>query len=83
VRFVAQQTCLVCAAGPAMPTICALRKPARSAARSATNSQFPCADDIIASSIATVMKLWWQTLGLDPTIAARALWLETHPQALI
>jgi hypothetical protein len=22
---------------------------------------------------------WWQKLGLDPTQAARALWLETHP----
>jgi hypothetical protein len=22
---------------------------------------------------------WWQKAGLDPTIAARALWLETHP----
>jgi hypothetical protein len=22
---------------------------------------------------------WWQNAGLDPTIAARALWLETHP----
>jgi hypothetical protein len=22
---------------------------------------------------------WWQTAGLDPTIAARVLWLETHP----
>jgi hypothetical protein len=24
---------------------------------------------------------WWQTAGLDPTIAARVLWLETHPLA--
>jgi len=23
---------------------------------------------------------WWRKLGLDPTGAARALWLETHPQ---
>jgi ERF superfamily len=23
---------------------------------------------------------WWQKVGLDPTGAARALWLETHPQ---
>jgi hypothetical protein len=22
---------------------------------------------------------WWQKAGLDPTVAARALWLETHP----
>jgi len=24
---------------------------------------------------------WWQKLGLDPTSAARALWLTTHPQS--
>jgi hypothetical protein len=22
---------------------------------------------------------WWTNVGIDPTIAARALWLETHP----
>jgi hypothetical protein len=22
---------------------------------------------------------WWKTAGVDPTITARALWLETHP----
>jgi hypothetical protein len=23
---------------------------------------------------------WWEKLGLDPTVAARALWLEAHPE---
>jgi hypothetical protein len=23
---------------------------------------------------------WWEKLGVDPTGAARALWLTTHPQ---
>jgi len=22
---------------------------------------------------------WWTTAGIDPTVVARALWLETHP----
>ena len=22
---------------------------------------------------------WWQKAGIDPTITARVLWLETHP----
>ena len=22
---------------------------------------------------------WWKKTGIDPTVAARALWLETHP----
>ena len=25
---------------------------------------------------------WWEKTGLDPTVAARALWLETHPMAM-
>jgi hypothetical protein len=22
---------------------------------------------------------WWNKIGIDPTVAARALWMETHP----
>jgi len=22
---------------------------------------------------------WWKKAGIDPTVTARALWLETHP----
>jgi hypothetical protein len=25
---------------------------------------------------------WWQKVGVDPTVAARALWLETHPLSI-
>jgi hypothetical protein len=59
----------------ATPIICALHKPARSAARSVMSSRFRYAGDIIVSSIVTAMK----PRGGDPTRAARALWLETHP----
>jgi hypothetical protein len=38
-----------------------------------------CVEDTIARFIATAMKLWWEKTGLDPTVVARALWLETHP----
>jgi len=24
---------------------------------------------------------WWRKVGVDPTVAARALWLEMHPMA--
>jgi hypothetical protein len=23
--------------------------------------------------------IWWQKIGIDPTSAARVLWLKTHP----
>jgi hypothetical protein len=26
---------------------------------------------------------WWKNAGVDPTITARALWLETHPLPII
>ena len=26
---------------------------------------------------------WWRTAGLDPSTAARTLWLETHPMAQV
>jgi hypothetical protein len=25
---------------------------------------------------------WWKNVGVDPTTAARALWLETHPSPI-
>ena len=38
------------------------------------------AGDIIARSTAVAMKpLGGRTFGIDPTIVARGLWLETHP----
>ena len=39
-----------------------------------------CAAAIIARSIALVMKpRGGRSAGVDPTVTARALWLETHP----
>jgi hypothetical protein len=47
-------------------------------------TNLPChyAGDTIAKFIVTDEAAWWQQLGLDPAGAARALWLETHPQGL-
>jgi hypothetical protein len=56
VRFVAQQTCLVCGRQPCDAHHLALRKTMRSAARSATSLRSRSAEDIIARSIATAMK---------------------------
>jgi hypothetical protein len=54
VRFVSQQTCLVC--GRATPIICALCKTGHSAAGSATSSRSRCAGDTIAKFTVTGMK---------------------------
>lgn len=26
---------------------------------------------------------WWTTVGVDPTVTARALWLQTHPNLIV
>jgi hypothetical protein len=55
VRFVAQQTFLVC-------------------------GRQPCdAHHLRFSQDHGDETAWWQKIGLDPTTAARALWLQTHP----
>lgn len=68
-------------AGPATLIICVLPRAGHLVARSAMSSRCPCA----AATIAELHRhgdetAWWQKLGLDPTDAARALWLTTHPQ---
>ena len=63
-----------------MPITCGSRSTVRSGAKSATNSSSRCAAATIARSIASGDEAaWWKKTGIDPTVPARALWLETHP----
>jgi len=65
---------------PCRPIICNLRSHARLAARSATSSLSRFVGDITAKFIIVVMNpAWWNKVGIDPTVVARTLWLETHP----
>jgi hypothetical protein len=80
VRFVAKQPCLICGRTPSDPHH--LRFAQQRALGRKVSDEFTvplcrghhrevhrCDDEAI----------WWQKAGLDPTAAARALWLKTHP----
>jgi hypothetical protein len=82
VRHVARQPCLVCGRQPSDPHH--LRFTQSRALGRKVSDEFTvplcrghhrevhrCGDETA----------WWRKTGLDPTIAARALWLETHPMA--
>jgi len=82
VRFVAQQPCLICGRQP-------------SDAHHLRVSQLQALGRNVSDEFTVPLcrghhrevhrrgdeAAWWQTAGLDPTIAARVLWLETHPLA--
>jgi ERF superfamily len=80
VRFVTKQPCLVCGRTPSDPHH--LRFAQRRALGRKVSDEFTvplcrghhrevhrCGDEAA----------WWQKTGMDPTAAARALWLKTHP----
>jgi hypothetical protein len=80
VRYVAKQPCLVCGRQPSDPHH--LRFAQSRALGRKVSDEFTvplcrghhrevhrCGDEAA----------WWRKLGIDPTDAARALWLETHP----
>jgi ERF superfamily len=80
VRYVAQHSCLVCGRQPADPHH--LRFTQSRALGRKVSDEFTvplcrghhrevhrCGDEAG----------WWKTFGIDPTVTARALWLETHP----
>ena len=80
VKFVAKQPCLICGRKPADPHH--LRYAQHRALGRKVSDEFTvplcrghhrevhrCGDEAA----------WWKDAGLDPTITARALWLETHP----
>jgi hypothetical protein len=80
VRFVAKQTCLICDRRPSDAHH--LRFAQSRALGRKVSDEFTvplcrghhrgvhrCGDEAV----------WWKSAGVDPVVAARALWLETHP----
>jgi hypothetical protein len=84
VRFVARQSCLVCGRKPCDAHH--LRFAQNQALGRKVSDEFTvplCRGHHRELHRHGDEAAWWQKLGLDPTGAARALWLETHPQALL
>ena len=84
VRQVAKHPCLVCGRQPSDPHH--LRFTQRRALSRKVSDEFTvplcrghhrevhrCGDEAA----------WWRKVGVDPIVAARALWLETHPLAAV
>jgi len=62
-----------------MPTTCVSSRGALSAGRSAMSSPCLSAVGTIAKPTAGAMRLLGREAGIDTKVAARSLWLETHP----
>jgi hypothetical protein len=80
VRYVAKQPCLVCGRQPSDPHH--LRFAQNRAMGRKVSDEFTvplCRGHHREVHRYGDEAAWWQNAGLDPTIAARALWLETHP----
>jgi hypothetical protein len=81
VRFVARQTCLVCGRQPCDAHH--LRFAQNRALGRKVSDEFTvplCRGHHRELHRHGDEADWWDKLGLDPIVAARALWLETHPQ---
>jgi hypothetical protein len=79
VCFVAQQTCLVCGRWPCDAHHLRI---AQNALGRKVSDEFTvplCRGHHRELHRHGDETAWWQKLGLDPSRAARALWLETHP----
>jgi hypothetical protein len=82
VRYVAKQPCLICGRNPSDPHHLRFAQTRALGRKVSDEFVIPlcrghhrevhrCGDEAA----------WWRKAGVDPTIAARALWLETHPMA--
>ena len=82
VKFVAKQACLICGRRPADPHH--LRFAQHRALGRKVSDEFIvplCRGHHREAHRSGDEAAWWKNAGVDPTRAARALWLETHPLA--
>ena len=80
VRFVAKQPCLICGRRPADPHH--LRFTQQRALGRKVSDEFTvplCRGHHREAHRSGDEATWWKSVGVDPTVAARALWRATHP----
>jgi hypothetical protein len=80
VKFVAKQACLICGRRPADAHH--LRFAQHRALGRKVSDEFTvplCRGHHREAHRSRDEAAWWKSAGVDPTITARALWLETHP----
>jgi ERF superfamily len=82
VRFVAKQPCLICGRQPSDAHHLRFSQPQALGRKVSDEFTVPlCRGHHREVHRRGDEAAWWRTAGLDPTIAARVLWLETHPLA--
>jgi len=80
VRHVAKQPCLVCGRRPSDPHHLRFAQSRAMARKVSDEFTVPlCRGHHREVHHYGDEAGWWEKTGLDPTVAARALWLETHP----
>ena len=80
VRIVTKQPCLICGRWPADPHH--LRFTQQRALGRKVSDEFTvplCRGHHREAHRSSDEAAWWKEAGVDPTVTARALWLETHP----
>ena len=80
VKFVAKQSCLVCGRRPADAHHLRFAQSPTLGRKVSDEFTVPLCRghhrEVHRSGDETI---WWERAGIDPTVTARALWLETHP----
>jgi len=83
-KFVAKQPCLICGRRPSDPHH--LRFAQHSALGRKVSDEYTvplCRGHHRSAHRYGDEAGWWKNAGVDPTLTARALWLETHPLPLV
>ncbi len=80
VKFVAKQACLICGRRPADAHHLRCAQPRALGRKVSDEFTVPlCRGHHREAHRSGNEAAWWKNAGVDPTITARALWLETHP----
>jgi hypothetical protein len=80
VRFVAKQPCLICGRKPADPHHLSFAQHRALGRKVSDEFTVPlCRGHHREVHRSGNEAAWWTNAGFDPTVTARALWLETHP----
>ena len=80
IRYVAQQPCLICGRRPCDAHHLRFAQPIALARKVSDEFTVPlCRGHHRELHRCSDESAWWSKLGIDPTIPARKLWLDTHP----
>jgi hypothetical protein len=81
IRFVAKQPCLICGRRPSDAHHLRFAQPRAIGRKVSDEFTVPlCRGHHREVHRSTDEGQWWKSAAIDPTVPARALWLDTHPQ---